>query len=180
MTEYVARPREIIKTRIGDIDINIDYGTSFGDQHDPHRAKMTTESLWRQVTHGQNVKAEYTNPLGHKAVANYAVPATWALGHALETLPEIITLKGKALSKKGLVNKEGLVKPAIEGNSSLQITPVRLNGKRLVTERANDGDTHKLAIFWMPETQVQQWINAENKYDQLIKEGKVYRPKPQS
>lgn len=162
---FVERPREAIQTRIGDVEMAIDLGSSFGDIHDPLRARKTTEELLQKVTHGQPIQAEYSNLLGHKAVANYEVPATVAIGHAIEMLPGNIPLPGQAINRKAVIKEGVLVKPPIERNSSLQVTPVRLNGKRLVTERANDGDTHKLAIFWMPEDQVQGFIKAEIEYD---------------
>ena len=161
MSEYIARPREVIKTRIADRDIAIDYGRFFGDQHDPHRAKMTTESILRQVTHGQTVKSEYSNTLGPQAVANYEVPATIAIGYALESLEGNVPLSGKTLNK---AIKDNGSQRSIEKSSALVITALRNNGKRLVIERGQDGQTHQRFIYWVPEAQAQSWIMAEREH----------------
>ena len=161
MSEIIARPREAIQARIADVDVHIDYGQFFGDQHDPHRAKLATESLWRKVTHGQTIKAEYSNPLGHKAVEDYKVPGTWAIGYTLEALQGNVSLSGQTVKES--VRVDGYHRP-IEKSSSLTITPIRKDGKRLVTERGQDGQKHQLFIHWVPEQQAKDWIEAERQY----------------
>lgn len=169
MTELASRPIEAIKTRVVDVDVNIDYGQFFGDQHDPHRAKLATESLWRKVTHGQTVKAEHSNPLGHKAVESYDVPATWAIYSTLDNLQGNFLVEGKTVSES--VKVDGHHEP-IEMSSSLTITPVKKDGRRLVAEKAQDGQTHKRAIWWVSEEQAQSWMKAELKHDEMERQKK--------
>lgn len=169
---FSESPREAIQASIADFDITVDYGALFGDQHDPRRAKATTQALLEMLTRGKAISAEYSNPLGHKAVADYEVPATWAIGHALETLSGNIYLPGEAVNERGKIEKGVIVKPAIERNSSLLVTPIRKDGKRLVTKRANDGNTHILEIYWMPENTVQGFIEAEIEHDRQQKDSR--------
>lgn len=166
METFVARQREMIPARIGGVNFNIEYLNFFGSQHDPHRARLTTEALWRKLTHGQTISAQYSNPLGVKKVPNLEVGATWAIGNGLELLQGSIHISGESVDRSRPSGKKGKGKPTIERNASLVITPIRKDGKRLVTEKGVDGNTHRLFIHWTPEDNAQKWIKAEQTYIQ--------------
>lgn len=163
---FIEKPRAAIQTRIGGVEMAIDYGSYFGDMHDPLRARKTTEELLQKVTHGQTISAEYSNPLGFKHVQNHAVPATWAIASALNALQRNFSTDGQKVRQNARRDKEGkIIRPKIERNSSIVITPIRKDGKRLVTERGADGDRQQLFIHWISEEQAQQWMRTEIEHD---------------
>ena len=163
--EYIARPRPVIQTRIGEVDINIDYLDFFDSQLHPYghepRSKQVAEAQISRLTHGQTLTAEYSNPVGIKAERDPQLLVTYAIAQALEQLEGNMNILGETVNQSRPSGKEGKGKPKIERSSFRNITPISKDGKRLVTEKEFDGNTHRLFIHWVPEELAQNWIEEE-------------------